>query len=224
MTLNISVLVSSYRLDGIDIDVEEPQKLSDIAKLIQRLRTDFGEDFIITLAPVASALMGGNDSFSGFNYSELEKNYGDEIDWYNAQFYSGFGTMEYTTDYTAIVTDCPLEPSRLVAITLTNPGNGSGFVNLDKVKKTVRQLLKKYGHLFGGVAGWEYHNSLPDQDEPWSWAAVMKLVMVNWKEVVVKPGGDEDGSDGDSNGRSDGDSNGDSDGDSDEDSDGDSGK
>jgi len=43
--------------------------------------------------------------------------------------------------------------------------------------------LKKYGDSFGGIAAWEYYNSEPDTDEPWTWAAVMGLAMVNWKEV-----------------------------------------
>ena len=153
-------------------------------RLIQRLRTDFGKDFIITLAPVASALKGGGN-LSGFDYQTLEQNYGDEIGWYNAQFYSGYGSMSDPTDYNAIVTNssCPLDPSRLVAITLSNEVNGTGWVELKTVKSTVRQLLKKYGDSFGGIAAWEYYNSEPDTDEPWIWAAVMGLAMDNWKEV-----------------------------------------
>jgi len=173
---------SSHRLDGIDLDVEKSDKLDNIATLIQRLRTDFGKDFIITLAPVASALKEGRN-LSGFDYKTLEQNYGDEIGWYNAQFYSTYGSMSDPKDYDDIVTNCPLDPSRLVAITLSNEGNGTGWVELKKVKSTVRQLLKKYGDSFGGIAAWEYYNSEPDTDEPWTWAAVMGLAMVNYKEV-----------------------------------------
>ncbi|KAF9072654.1 glycoside hydrolase family 18 protein [Rhodocollybia butyracea] len=178
--------IQDHRLDGIDLDIEESEKLEDIGKLIQSLRGDLGEDFIITLTPVAKALCGETDPFSGFDYRDLEKQYGEHIDWYNAQFYSGLGTMANTSDYNAIIKDFPLDSSRIVAIMLTNPENGSGFVDLEEVKKTVKLLLKKYGHLFGGVAGWEYYNSLPDKAKPWSWAAVMKLVMGNSKEVAIE--------------------------------------
>ena len=183
-------LLSSYGLDGIDLDIEETDSLNNIVTLLQALRSDFGEDFIITLAPVASALAGGQDPFSGITYSDLEKNYGDTIDWYNAQFYSGFGSMKDTTDYNAIITGCPLDPSKLVAVILTNKDNGNGWVELDTVKSTVRQLLQQYsgrkygGRKFGGIGGWEYFNSEPDLDEPWTWATVMKVAMLNWKEVV----------------------------------------
>jgi len=175
---------SSHRLDGIDLDVEQSETLDNIVTLIQRLRTDFGKDFIITLAPVASALKGGSN-LSVFSYQTLEQKYGHEIDWYNAQFYSGFGSMSNSTDYDDIVTKCPLDPSRLVAGTLSNKNNGSGWVELDIVKSTVRGLMKKYGDSFGGIAAWEYYNSEPDTDEPWTWAAVMGVAMVNWKEVLA---------------------------------------
>ncbi|KIK52935.1 glycoside hydrolase family 18 protein [Collybiopsis luxurians FD-317 M1] len=194
----LSSCITEYRLDGIDLDIEESESLDDLVKLIQNLRADFGTDFIITLAPVASALQGGTDSFSGFKYSDLESGYGDQIDWYNVQFYSGFGTMSTTTDYTDIVQKCPLDPSRIVAGTLTNSDNGSGFVQLDDVKTTARKLLQQYGHRFGGLAGWEYHNSMPDSKERWTWAALMKVTMNNWKEVLAAGVDDSESSSGES--------------------------
>ena len=174
-----------YRLDGIDLDVEISTETSaEIEKLIGQLRSDFGRDFIITLTPVASALSGGRN-ISGFSYTEVEENCGDDIDWYNVQFYSGFGSMKDTTDYDNIVTQFPLDPSRLVALTLSNTADGGGWVELDTIKSTMRQLLQKYGNSFGGVGAWEYYNSEPDTSEPWSWAALMKVAMVNWKEVLA---------------------------------------
>lgn len=177
-----------HRLDGIDLNVKtSTQNIKDTVKLIEQLRTDFGKDFIITLTLLASARKNGASSsnISGFSHSTLETDSGDDIDWYNVQFYNGMGSMADTTDYTNIVTGVPLDPSRLVAITLTNPDNGTtGWVELDTVKATVRRLLLMYGDSFGGVGGWEYYNSKPDAVEPWSWAALMKVAMVNWKEVL----------------------------------------
>lgn len=177
--------MSRYRLDGIDLDVEySSETAAEIEQLIKQLRSDFGRDFIITLTPVASALSGGGN-ISGFSYTDVEANCGDDIDWYNAQFYSTYGSMQYTTDYDNIITKFPLDPSRLVALTLSNSANGYGWVELDTIKSTMRQLLQKYGDSFGGVGAWEYYNSQPDTGEPWSWAALMKLTMVNWKEVLA---------------------------------------
>ena len=51
-------LVRRHQLDGLDLDVEEPISQQGIVRLIDRLESDLGQDFIITLAPVATALLG----------------------------------------------------------------------------------------------------------------------------------------------------------------------
>lgn len=182
-----------YGLDGIDLDVEDSPdetpitgRIDDIVKLIQQLRSDFGIGFIITLAPVAKALSDDDgDNISGFSYTDLEANCGGDIDWYNAQFYSGYGSMGNASDYLDKLENFPLDPRRLVAGTLSNGANGTGWVELDNIKSTMRDLLATYPDSFGGIAAWEYYNSNPDTDEPWTWAAVMNLAMVNWREVLL---------------------------------------
>jgi chitinase len=64
-------LVEYHAFDGIDLDVEERMSQEGVIRLIERLRRDFGEDFIISLAPVATAMHGGRN-LSGFNYLTLE--------------------------------------------------------------------------------------------------------------------------------------------------------
>jgi hypothetical protein len=84
-------LIRARGLDGLDLDVEEPMTLVGIIRLIDRLRSDFGSEFIITLAPVAAALLSENPghNLSGFSYETLEVMRGKDIGWYNAQFYCG---------------------------------------------------------------------------------------------------------------------------------------
>ena len=96
-----------YSIDGIDLDVEEPIPLSTIVNLIDNLAVDMGPAFVITLSPVATALMPevhGLRHLSGFSYFELERLRGATTDtsqpgrpgtkgkvaWYNAQFYNGW--------------------------------------------------------------------------------------------------------------------------------------
>lgn len=64
----LAAFLRTYRLDGIDLDVEEPMSLAGIVRLIDRLRKDFGAGFLITLAPVAAALVDGGGNLSGFGY------------------------------------------------------------------------------------------------------------------------------------------------------------
>ncbi|KAJ7746854.1 endo-beta-N-acetylglucosaminidase [Mycena maculata] len=173
--------ITKYNIDGLDLDVEQDTDLGVIVQLITQLRNDFGDDFIITAAPVASALIEGAN-LSGFDYVALDATIGHEVAWYNAQFYSGFGTFFPDDLYLEIVNyGSPvtrIDPSRLVATTLTNPAAGSGFVDIDSIVSSVQSLAGMQNFEFGGVAGWEYFNSLPGGDEqPYLWAQTMRDTM-----------------------------------------------
>lgn len=83
-------VIVEYGLQGMDLDVEQYMSQAGITRLVARLHADFGDDFIITLAPVASAL-SNQGNLSGFNYETLESEARtvsgqDMIDFYNAQF------------------------------------------------------------------------------------------------------------------------------------------
>ncbi|KAL9098495.1 MAG: hypothetical protein Q9187_009652 [Circinaria calcarea] len=164
-------------LDGLDLDVEEHMSLAGIIRLIDQLKTDFGSDFLITLAPVATALQG-KDHLSGFDYADLEKAFGSKIAWYNTQFYCGWGTMENPDGYEEIMKrGWPAE--KVVAGLVTNPANCKGWVGDKALRKTLSFLVKKYPG-FGGVMGWEYFNSMTEETpegKPWSWAQMMTDIM-----------------------------------------------
>ena len=163
-------MVTTFGLDGLDLDVEEPMSLAGIVRLIDALRSDFGDDFVITLTPVAPALVG-EGNLSGFDYGALEAQRGSDIDWYNAQFYCGWGTLATTDLYDRIAQR--IEPSRVVAIALTDPSLCGGYVDPATLETTVGALADRYPD-FGGIAGWEYYTAAPDGTvEPWRWFARM---------------------------------------------------
>ena len=58
-------------IKGIDLDIEESVSLQNVQMLINQIVKDFGEDFIITMAPIASSLINDGSSISGINYKEL---------------------------------------------------------------------------------------------------------------------------------------------------------
>ncbi|OAL52614.1 glycoside hydrolase [Pyrenochaeta sp. DS3sAY3a] len=180
--------ISVTQLSGLDLDVEEQVPLATITRLISRLRADFGPDFLITLAPVATALIPDPNipahlrpprpmlasgpspnplhptlpHLSGFSYPELECSvFGREIAWYNTQFYCGWGDAGTTQWYDAIVA-AGWKPERVVLGVVTNPGNGAGHIALATLRDVCARLREKYkavGAGFGGIMGWEYFNS-----------------------------------------------------------------
>ncbi|KGY15284.1 hypothetical protein PABG_11871 [Paracoccidioides brasiliensis Pb03] len=155
-------MIRHHALDGLDLDVEEDMSLEGIIRLIDRLKSDFGEQFIITLAPVATALIEGLPHLSGFNYKALEAARGSKIAWYNTQFYNGWGGIESTEVYDQIMAEGWAAAKVVVGI-LTNPGNGSqGYVSIDKMSFIIGMLMLKYPD-FGGIMGWEYFNALPGE-------------------------------------------------------------
>ncbi|KAF2123550.1 glycoside hydrolase family 18 protein, partial [Dothidotthia symphoricarpi CBS 119687] len=182
----LHALISARALSGLDLDVEEQIPLSTATRLIARLRADFGPSFLITLAPVATALLpdpkvpahlrpprptlasGPNPlhptlpHLSGFSYPELECSvYGREIAWYNTQFYCGWGDASTTQWYDAIIA-AGWAPEKVVLGVVTNPANGAGHTPVARLRDVCTQLRARYqttGRGFGGIMGWEYFNS-----------------------------------------------------------------
>lgn len=176
-------MVRRHGLEGLDLDVEEEMSLRGIMRLIDRLKADQGEDFLITLAPVAAAMLGiGN--LSGFDYRELEQARASKIAWYNTQFYNGWGLADEPRLYAAMIAQ-GWSPNRLVYGILTNPGNGSqGYVSREKISPVLAILVQQFPN-FGGVMGWEYFNALPGaRAKPWQWTSEMTVSM-GMKDVLV---------------------------------------
>lgn len=201
--------IRTHNLQGIDLDVEEPTSLLGIIHLIDRLREDFGPSssstggFTITLAPVATALIRGYKHLSGFSYFELERLRAASIDWYNVQFYNGWGSLEHDFPndiswprgwYDQIVTREGWRPYRLVLGLLTNPRHGgSGYVNWNVIARRLGELVERYPD-FGGVMGWEYWEAVPevgvveggeeeeDESHYWRWAWRMRWIL-NLKQI-----------------------------------------
>lgn len=168
-------LVRERNLDGLDLDVEEPMTLAGVIRLIDRLRADFGPDFLITFAPVAAALLSNKPehNLSGFDYEYLEVMRGKDIAWYNTQFYCGWGDVSNTRMYDGIVMR-GFPASKVVVGMVTNGANGAGWVPFEVLGEVLLNFKLRYGNQFGGVMGWEYFNSLPgDRERPWEWAAFM---------------------------------------------------
>lgn len=182
-------ILRQYRLDGIDLDIEEPTTFPSVRRLILRLRKDLGPQFLISLAPVATALLPDprvpilfpvfgllpslpHLSGPDFSYFRLEADprLQREIAWYNTQLYCGWGDASNVAQYDAIIRT-GWDPSRVVLGVVTNPRNGAGHVHVDTLCTVLASLRQMYPN-FGGVMGWEYFNSGLESKGaagPWEW-------------------------------------------------------
>ena len=176
-------LVRERELDGLDLDVEEPMSLGGVIRLIDRLRADFGPEFLISMAPVAAALLDAEKNLSGFDYEALEVMRGKDISWYNAQFYCGWGDCSNPVMYEMLLAKgWPAE--KIVLGMVTNPENGAGWVPWEMLGAVLLGLRSRYAR-FGGVMGWEYFNSLPaGKERPWEWAKWMTVMLKGMPNVA----------------------------------------
>ncbi|GAB1314202.1 hypothetical protein MFIFM68171_04412 [Madurella fahalii] len=189
----VAELVRARSLDGLDLDVEEDMSLGGIIRLIDRLRADFGPSFLITLAPVASALLSAKHNLSGFDYEALEVMRGAEIAWYNAQFYCGWGDCSNPAMYEMLLAKGWM-PEKIVVGLVTNPENGSGWVPWNMLGSVLPLLAGRHPR-FGGVMGWEYFNSLPGgRERPWEWASAMTALLRGRRMGGIEAPGLEGGS------------------------------
>lgn len=194
-------LIRDHHLDGIDLDIEldQAQQAKDLTihidtviRVIDRLRADFGPDFLITASPVMAEFVSPTDDpdadpapggHYGVDVNELYRERGDDIAWFNMQAYCGHG-MPTPDQYDEVIRyqnlkGAKIPPEKLVIAAITNRENctSGGWIPIDDLTAGLRELTGDYPS-FGGVAGWEYFNSLPgDVPQPWLWAARMRAAL-----------------------------------------------
>lgn len=135
-------------IKGLDLDIEEIVDLKNVKKLINRVKVDFGQDFIISVAPIQSSLEYDSQGMGGFIYKDLLNSpEGKLIDYFNGQFYSDYTLYAYDK-----VVNNKYKSENIVMGML-----GSTKDIMDSNFKQVKSIYKKYGDKFGGVFLWEYY-------------------------------------------------------------------
>ena len=154
-------------ITGIDLDIEENVKQDDVKNSINCLVNDFGEDFIITMAPVADSLLKDSPSgFSSLNYKELyESREGGFIDWFNVQAYGNFSFETYDK-----IIKNNYNPENIVFGMISGDFLNDNF---HVALKEIDLIKKKYPNM-GGCDVWELVNAPPDMDDPSKWAENIK--------------------------------------------------
>lgn len=149
------------------------------------------------MAPVASALLPNTAStgLHGFSALDLDaqatepsRPNGKLVNWYNAQFYNGWGDASSSGMYEDIVSGGQWAADRVVMGVLTNPGDGgSGFVGLEVLKGVLGSLKGKYA-AFGCAVGWEYWAAGTGDGlaAPWMWVKAVGEVVLGGAESAVE--------------------------------------
>jgi alkaline phosphatase D len=174
--LNTLIINKRDIIDGIDLDIEEDVDIKLVIRLISRLKRDFGNKFIISMAPIQQSLETDNPGLGGFSYKELYKDMGTFIDYFNVQFYTDYSENAYER-----IINNGYPENKIVMGSISSQG-------ISDTTKVVSVLTKKY-KLFGGVSNWEYFDSPPSPHNPSLWALCMKnsfsIKLLN-KNVSIK--------------------------------------
>jgi hypothetical protein len=159
----LNFLVSKPLIQGINLDIEEVVSLENIKKLIDNIRSDFGEDFEITMAPVSSAMESDIPGMGGFVYKDLyNSKEGKMINYFNCQCYESFSLQ---TCEKIINNGYPEEKIVMGMI--------SGQFSDDSFTKEVHKIKEKYPDI-RGFYDWEYLDAPPNKNDPSEWAKLIK--------------------------------------------------
>ena len=170
-----SMLYSTIRcrpfISGIDLDIEEDVDIKDVKMLISRIRKDFGDNFIISMAPIQGSMEDDVPGIGGFIYKELyDSEEGSMIDYFNVQAYGDYSIEAYDT---IIKNGYP--SNKIVFGMLSSQYNKDTFIEAMSI---ISSIKKKYPN-FGGVFVWEYFNAPPFCKEPIMWAILIKQCLRN---------------------------------------------
>ena len=158
-------MLKSYCFNGIDLDIEELVDINNVKKLINQIKKDFKDDFIITMAPLQSSMSNDNGSMGGFIYKDLyNSDEGKYIDYFNTQSYYSY-TFD---DYDAMIKN-GYPPEKIVFGMISSEFNSS---NMNDACDTIKQIKQKYKD-FGGVFVWEYCDCPPNNLDHSEWAQLM---------------------------------------------------
>ena len=173
----INLIKSKPWIKGIDLDIEESVKLSDVQKLIENINTDLSNNFIITMAPVGSSLINDDPGMGSFSYKKLYNTHGRYIHWFNTQCYND--SFSFDTFNSIVKNGYP--PNKIVMGMMSGDFNNTTFKN---ALNEVHKIKTKYP-MFKGVFDWEYLDAPPVKKDPSQWAKKFKSLEPSLELIPV---------------------------------------
>src|SRR5215469_9105277 len=197
----VAEYVTSNNLNGVDIDYEDDHGFTggpdgkgvyDGIRFLIDLTNGLAQALppgqnIITHAP-APGYFYSSDIYNNA-YTEIMAQAGNNISWFNCQFYNNSGYDEpastKVSSYSTIAETT--SPSKLLVGTPVGAGAaGSGYLPLDQfIGDVIGPLRQQYPAAFGGVMGWEF-----SYDQGGTWADGIGLALQQQQQHVFYVGRD----------------------------------
>ena len=224
---SLSAIIKEYGFEGVDIDLEGSAVSGTeyIARGLRKLHNEFGDDFIITMAP-ETYYMHKADGLMGAYY-RLATEIKDILTICYPQFYNAGGDIGYNdfnarypsqsfiTSLATMYIENGLRPDQLaIGVPAMSSAAGSGYITTDNLKAVVNSLVYKKSldgftppreyKTLRGVMTWSINW---DGTQNYAWAKSMSELM---DSLPVVDGGNErpdhDNDDSDNNSDNDDDS------------------
>lgn len=168
-------IIDKYRhiISGVDLDIEEFVDINNVRMFIKDLKSKYGADFSISMAPVQQSMETDCIGLGGFSYKKLyESDVGDLIDYFCVQFYTNFGEIAYDN---CVENGYP--PEKIIMGMISD-------IDYSDSRVVVHTLAQKYKNKFGGVYCWEYYNAPPyGRKNPAYWA--MDIYNQIYKKYII---------------------------------------
>ena len=152
----LSKIIKKFGFEGVDIDLEGAavSGTAYIARGLRKVHNEFGDDFIITMAP-ETYYMHKADDLTGA-YFRLATEIKDILTICYPQFYNAGGDIGYNnfnarypsqsfiTSLATMYIENGLRPDQLaIGVPALPSGAGSGYISIDNLKEVVNSLVYK---------------------------------------------------------------------------------
>lgn len=165
---------AKHFIGGIELDIEEEVNISDVKKLIRLIKDSYGNDFLLTMAPVLYSMSTDNKGLGNFVYKDLYNSVeGKLINWFNVQSYGMFTKEAYS-----VIISNGYPPEKIVLGMLWSDFSNDTFSNALETIKNIKILHPN----MAGIDIWEYYKSPPNKEDPSSWAKNVKEILLAYRE------------------------------------------
>ena len=211
----LSKIIKKFGFEGVDIDLEGAavSGTTYIARGLRKVHNEFGDDFIITMAPETYYMHKGDGLMGAYYRLAMEikdilticypqfYNAGGDIGYNN--FNARYPSQSFITSLATMYIENGLRPDQLaIGVPAMSSAAGSGYISTDKLKAVINSLVYKKSldgftpphkyQTLRGVMTWSINW---DATQKYAWAKSMSELMDSLPVVeggIERPDHDND--------------------------------